>query len=90
MRKWLAKKLAPDMFDKARRYDRLQLELAESHRWLGHDSPDIAAFIERIWSSEKWFWHRGLPLLPQPKWRVEIEAFREQLREKHREFTPDL
>lgn len=82
MRRWLARKLFPEAFEKAERYDWMQNEMAMCQRWLAHDAPAIGAFIERLWTTEKWHFHRGLPLLPQPKWRVDIAAFRDQLRKE--------
>jgi hypothetical protein len=79
MRKWLARKLYPEAFEKAERYDWLASEVATAQRWLG-EFGQIRAFIEWLHGVEGWYFHRGLPLPPQPKWRTDISAFREQLR----------
>jgi|GEM_PF-6717542 hypothetical protein len=80
MKRWIARRLAPEEFLTAERYRKLRGDIADDRWWLASDFPEIAAFCERLLANDVNHW-RGLDdeYLSSP-WRSEISAFREQLR----------
>ena len=82
LRDWIAKKLSPETFAKADRYEWVHSELHESYHWLG-EFGDIAAFIEWLLEHEHNSW-RGIAEPPTRRWPWHggVPEFREQLRRR--------
>jgi hypothetical protein len=86
-RKWLAKKLSPELALTERRFWRLRSELSYDMRWLGYDFPEIDIFVHRALVNDA---NYGRALDEKPYsleaggtlWASEISQFREQLRAK--------
>ena len=76
---WLAKKLAPEVFDQAERYHWLRGELNEAHRWLG-EFPEIEALTTRLSANEQSRYRALGEAVPYCRWWGDISQFREKLR----------
>ena len=77
---WIAKKLAPEVFRKADRYERMQREISLDHWWLAHDFPEVSAFAQRALANDANYWRDTPELAVDCKYDGDIGRFREQLR----------
>ena len=87
IRKWLAKKLCPELAFMETRLWRLRSDLSYDMRWLGYDFPEIDVFVHRALVMDANY-ARALDEKPYSleaggvQWSDEISRFRAQMREK--------
>jgi hypothetical protein len=86
-RRWVAKKLCPDLVLAEARFLKLRSELSTDMQWLGYDFPEIDVFAYRALAMDANY-GRALDAPPYSlecggvKWSNDIREFRDQLREK--------
>jgi len=91
IREWLARKLFPQAFEDAKRYDYLRRRLDDLQTWCGHEEPELEHAI--IWAKKSlnvYFmpldeYHRVVQAGEWPKVGVgPIDAFREEMRARRK------